>query len=181
MEAKSLKCDSKSLECSQIFSSVYSFKERSWKCFRSTRIEFQDFLRRQSIIQKYIFSVIKQISDIFTTIKKGCLPFRKLTKMCQQHCCEESNDFKDQFYSCRDSENCSDSTSSIAHRSPETSPPKTILYALPPPKKFSKGRKGGADGASTSSYSLNREALAVHRASVGRMIATSESADWGRS
>ena len=100
-------------------------------------------------------------------------------KMCHH---EETVDLKDQCYSCRDSEDCSDYTSSAAHRLPETSPPpNTISCVLPPPKKFSKCRKGEADGASTSSYSLNREALAVHRASVGRMIATSESADWGRS
>ena len=74
-----------------------------------------------------------------------------------------------------DTGRCHDSYSSAACRLAD-SLPRIHVSSLPPPLKFCKRDK---NAKSRSSF-MYQHAIIVHRASVGRLIAESEPAEWGK-
>ena len=77
-----------------------------------------------------------------------------------------------------DTGRCQDSYSSAACRLAD-SLPRMHVSSLPPPLKFCRRVKN--ERSSTCSDLIYQHAIIVHRASVGRLIAESEPAEWGNS
>ena len=77
-----------------------------------------------------------------------------------------------------DTGRCHDSYSSAACRLAD-SLPRIHVSSLPPPLKFCRRDKN--ERASTCSGFIYQHAIIMHRASVGRLIAESEPAEWGKS
>ena len=77
-----------------------------------------------------------------------------------------------------DTGRCHDSYSSAACRLAD-SLPRIHISSFPPPLKFCRRDKN--ERSSTCSGFIYQHAIIVHRASVGRLIAESEPAEWGKS